>query len=79
MQLTGTMLLPFVVEMETLLLSALFSPLNERLCIPQLNVIQVYAYQSCSPLLFKASIKVTAIKGTARLVLSLPWPKMGSA
>ena len=41
MQLTGTLLLPFVVEMETLLLSALFSPLNERLCIPQLNVIQV--------------------------------------
>ncbi|CAL5224202.1 g6845 [Coccomyxa viridis] len=40
-QLTGTLLVPFVVEMETLFLAALFRPLNERLFISQLNVIQV--------------------------------------
>ena len=76
MQLTGTMLLPFVVEMETLLLSALFNPLNEQLCIPQLNVIQVRMPVLLSSAV-KASIKVTATKGPARLVLSLPWPNMG--
>ena len=52
MQLTGTMLLPFVVEMETLLLSALFNPLNEQLCIPQLNVIQVRM-----PVLLSSAVK----------------------
>ena len=42
-QLTGMLLMPFVVEMETLFLTALFRPLNERLFISQLNVIQVCA------------------------------------
>ena len=41
LQLTGALLVPFVVEMETLFLAALFRPLNERLFIPQLSVIQV--------------------------------------
>lgn len=41
MQLTGALLVPFVVEMETLFLTALFRPLDEQLFISQLTVIQV--------------------------------------
>ena len=41
LQLTGALLVPFVVEMETLFLTALFRPLDEQLFISQLNVIQV--------------------------------------
>ena len=41
LQLTGALLVPFVVEMETLFLTALFRPLDEQLFISQLTVIQV--------------------------------------
>ena len=41
LQLTGALLVPFVVEMETLFLTALFRPLDEQLFISQLAVIQV--------------------------------------
>ena len=41
MQLTGALLVPFVVEMETLFLTALFRPLDEQLFISQMTVIQV--------------------------------------
>ena len=55
-------MLPFVVEMETLLLAALFKPLNERLFISQLTVVQVWHISDCTRLV---PGKLTVVSGTA--------------
>ena len=64
MQLTGALLVPFVVEMETLFLTALFSPLDEQLFISQLTVIQVQSQPvrpSCHLMMAVRALQVAAL------------------